>query len=247
MDATEDLAKRWEKLQLSTEESSCFHVKQEVHQGFEGLGKQCIMAKAMVDKNVNSEAFRVTMSQIWRLEGWVRFKELGDQSFLIEFQKMMDKEKVLGGRTWFFDRCLLAIQEVDETQSINALQFRYEPFWVQLHNLPLVTVTETFGEEFAASIGPVIRVEAGSDGRAWGRCLRVRVAVDLHKPLMRGKWLGVDGKQHWISFKYERLQNFCFQCDTLSHKGRTCVRSRVDQQSDDLNLLQFGLGYELNP
>ncbi|XP_042972989.1 uncharacterized protein LOC122304790 [Carya illinoinensis] len=237
MDATGDLTKRWEKLQLSTEESSCFHITQGVHQDSEGLGKQCLVAKAMAEKLVNSEAFHITMSQLWRLEGWVSFKELGDQSFLIEFQKVKDKEKVLAGRPWFFDRCLLAIQEVDESQSINALQFCYEPFWVQLHNLPLVTMTETFGEEFAASIGPVIRVDAGSDGRAWGRCLRVRVAVDLQKALMRGKWLGVDGKQHWISFKYERLQNFCFQCGTLSHKGRNCVRSRDEQQSDDPKLM----------
>lgn len=88
---------------------------------------------------------------------------------------------------WFFDRSLLTLQEIDDAVSINGLKFRYEPFWVQLHKLPLATMNEKVGEQFAASIGHVIRVEAELDGRAWGRCLRVRVAVDLHKTLLRGK------------------------------------------------------------
>ncbi|XP_042944688.1 uncharacterized protein LOC122278575 [Carya illinoinensis] len=181
MNAAEELAKQWETLHLTKEESLCFHVQQEATRGH---GNLCIVGKELVEKSVNSKAFRVTLSQVWRLEGWVKFKELGDQCFLLEFQKMVDKEKVLSGRPWFFDRSLLALQEVDETILINVLQFAYESFWIQLHNPPLATMTKLFGEAFASSIGPVIRVEVSANGHAWGRCLRVRVVVDLHKPLM---------------------------------------------------------------
>ncbi|XP_041004014.1 uncharacterized protein LOC121249369 [Juglans microcarpa x Juglans regia] len=111
------------------------------------------------------------MSQVWRLEGWVRFKEVGGQSFLIEFQQVTNKEKVLSGRPWFFDRNLVTLQEVDDSVSINSMHFKFEPFWVQLHNLPLATMTEEVGNQFGASIGHVIRVDAEFDGLAWGRCL----------------------------------------------------------------------------
>ena len=96
----------------------------------------------------------------------MRFKDLGDQRFLIEFQKLTDKEKVLSGRPWFFDRNLLTLLEVDETVSIAGLQFKFEPFWVQLHNMPLAAMTEELGEAFGTSIGHVIQVEAESDGLA---------------------------------------------------------------------------------
>lgn len=83
--------------------------------------KHCIVGRVLFEKNVNSEAFQVTMSQIWRLEGWVCFKELWVQCFLIEFHNMADKDKILSGHHWFFDRSLLTLLEVDETVSINAL------------------------------------------------------------------------------------------------------------------------------
>ncbi|KAF5445284.1 hypothetical protein F2P56_034346 [Juglans regia] len=101
-------------------------------------------------------------------------------------------------------------------------------------------MTEGFGEPFAEAIGLVIRVEAEADGRAWGRCLRVRVAVELNKPLLREKWLRLDDKQHWISFKYERLQNFCFQCGILNHKGKGYSTACNTQQGDTLPPSQYG-------
>ncbi|KAF5445647.1 hypothetical protein F2P56_034685 [Juglans regia] len=236
----ENLATQWERFHLSKEESSCFQANPEQYTEEAARGKYCIVGKALTEKSVNSEGFRVTMSQIWKLDGWVIFKELGEQCFLIEFQKIVDKDRVLSGRHWFFDRHLLTMMEVNETIFIHALQFRFEPFWVHLHNLPLATMTEDFGQQFAGSIGHVIRMEAEADGRAWRRCLRVRVAVDLHKPLLRGKWLKLGEKQHWISFKYERLQSFCFKCGVLSHKGRNCARLRAEQQGDEQASYQFG-------
>ncbi|XP_042958117.1 uncharacterized protein LOC122293665 [Carya illinoinensis] len=198
----EELASRWEKLNLSKEEETIFHVKSESVKEGSIRGKYCINGKVLSDKGINNEAFRTTMSQVWRLEGWVRFKDLGDQRFLIEFQRLTDKEKVLSGRPWFFDRNLLNLLEVDETVSIAGLQFKFEPFWVQLHNMPLTSMTEELGEAFGTSIGHVIRVEAEFDGLARGKCLRLRVAVDLHKPLLRGKWLQFEENMYWSEFLF---------------------------------------------
>ncbi|XP_042950274.1 uncharacterized protein LOC122282385 [Carya illinoinensis] len=186
------------------------------------------------------------MTQVWRLEGCVRFKDLNDQCFLIEFQKVQDKEKVLSGRPWCFDRNLLTLQEVDAKTSINATQFRFEPFWVQCHNLPLAAVNEDIGEKLGNCIGHVIRVDTDSDGSAWGRCLRVRTAIDLHKPLLRGKWMEFEGLRHWISFKYERLQAFCFHCGVLYHKGKICSRYKLEVHPEEIQY-QYGSWLRAQP
>ena len=94
-------------------------------------------------------------------------------------------------------------------------------------------MTEEIGEELGASIEHVIRVEVEANGRAWGRCLRVRIAVDLHKLLLRGKWLMSNDQKYWISFKYERLQSFCFHCGVLFHKGKSCSRPRYGIQAEE--------------
>ncbi|XP_042979953.1 uncharacterized protein LOC122310122 [Carya illinoinensis] len=167
----EDLTKRWERLQLSTEETNMVKITAEESKDTKLRGKWCLVGKVLSEKGVNNEPFRITMSQIWRLNGWVKFKYLNEQVFLIEFQSEQDLRKVLGGRPWVFDRNLLTLQEVNENESINALQFRYEPFWVQCHNFPLTAMNETIGEKSGSSFGHVVWVESDSDGLALGRCL----------------------------------------------------------------------------
>lgn len=189
---------------------------------------------------MNNEAFRKTMAQVWKLVGWVRFKELGDQNFLIEFQHLHDKDKVLSGRPWFFYRNLLTVLEVAESNVLNSIQFKFEPFWVQLHNIPLAAMTEEVGSQFGETIGHVIRVDADSDGSKWGKCLRMRVAIDMNKPLLRGRWLSFKGHQYWISLKYERLQSFCFHCGILFHQGKGCNRPRNEQMREGVNKEQLG-------
>lgn len=54
-----------------------------------------------------------------------------------------------------------------------------------------------------------------------GSFIRVKVAVDITLPLCRGHLVSLsDGKQVWISFRYERLPNLCYWCGRLTHDDR---------------------------
>lgn len=53
--------------------------------------------------------------------------------------------------------------------------------------------------------------------------MRVRVRLDVRKPLMRRKKLINDeGEAFFVRFKYERLILFCFLCGRLSHHDSYC-------------------------
>lgn len=43
------------------------------------------------------------MAKVWTTTGWITFKEFGPNKFLLEFQLLADKRKVLQGRPWSFD------------------------------------------------------------------------------------------------------------------------------------------------
>ena len=44
-----------------------------------------------------------------------------------------------------------------------------------------------------------------------GKWLRVRVNINVHKPLKRGKLISVEGGKKVLAwFKYERLPDFCY-------------------------------------
>ena len=56
-----------------------------------------------------------------------------------------------------------------------------------------------------------------------GGFMRVRVLVDVSQPLCRGRVICLeDGKELWVSFKYERLPNLCYWCGRLTHNDRDC-------------------------
>ncbi|CAL5399690.1 unnamed protein product [Camellia sinensis] len=67
-------------------------------------------------------------------------------------------------------------------------------FWVQIHNLPLISMTREVGKLIGNKVGLLVDVEYGSDGAAVGCYLRIRVQIDISKPLRRGVKLSVHNR-----------------------------------------------------
>lgn len=73
------------------------------------------------------------------------------------------------------------------------------------------------GYKIGASLGVVKDVDVTDDVVGWGRCLRIRVLLDLTKPLDRGRALTLNGKTIWVRFKFEKLPPFCYSCGRMIH------------------------------
>ena len=72
-----------------------------------------------------------------------------------------------------------------------------------------------------SQVGTVIKKpEAEGEG---GSFMRVRVRVDITIPVSRGRMVSLgQGKEIWVSFKYECLPNICYWCGYLTHDDRDC-------------------------
>lgn len=58
---------------------------------------------------------------------------------------------------------------------------------------------------------------------AVGRVLRIKVLIDIRKPLMRGITAKVESmEKKWCSFPYEFLPDFCYTCGHIGHIDTQC-------------------------
>lgn len=126
----------------------------------------------------------------------------------MSFSDGEDKRRVLEGH--LFDRHIFALQDFDGQTPPSRMNFNHSPIWIQIHDMLLVCMTKSVGSKIGDSIGKLESVDVANLGTGWRRYLRIRVNIDLMKPLERGRALHLDDKVTWVSFKYEKLPLFCF-------------------------------------
>lgn len=71
------------------------------------------------------------MQTIWKLQGNVKFRKVGTNFFIVEFQDVQDLQKVQDGRRpGTFDQNLLCLTNYDRRLSPQQIVFNKEPMWV---------------------------------------------------------------------------------------------------------------------
>ncbi|KAF7124222.1 hypothetical protein RHSIM_Rhsim12G0079700 [Rhododendron simsii] len=89
--------------------------------------------------------------------------------------------------------------------------------------LPLGYQNEASGKIIAKSLGDLISIQDPNDWRNSVKCLRLRVWIDINKPLKKGFFLKRSNMEDlWVPFKYERLSEYCFECGRIGHSIPDC-------------------------
>lgn len=58
--------------------------------------------------------------------------------------------------------------------------------------------------------------------------MRVRVMINIFKPLSTGCWVPrPELPKTWVVFRYEKLQGLCFNCGIIGHELKSCQREKV--------------------
>ena len=132
---------------------------------------------------------------------------------------------------WNFDNNLLLLCRWRRGLSAANIKFTHSPFWVQIWGLPFELMSEEVGRELGNSIGRFIEMDRQARQSEQAKFIRIRVDLLLDKPLRReGRVASVEGEKCWVSFRYERLPIFCFQCGKLGHNEKHCL-DPPDQQN----------------
>jgi hypothetical protein len=218
----EVLANMWGKFSLFEDECLGVTVENEELNPLLVRGKVCAVGKILVDRVIPKDSFKCPLSRAWRQKGNISFKSLGKNLFIVEFDTEWDKARVLEGIPWLFDGYLVSVVDFDGTIPPSRMNFDNAAFWIRTYNLPPACMRKAIGLKIGSSMGPVKKVDVIEGEAGWDEYLRVRVMLDLTKPLARGRMLHLKEKYVWIDFKYERLPKFCFHCGVISHGKGGC-------------------------
>jgi hypothetical protein len=160
----------------------------------------------------------------WGNPKGMEYRSVGDNTFIVEFATKLDKDRVEAGAPWTVGKHAVLINNFDARQRPSDVCFDKLTLWARIKNPRFELMNMCWGEELGAKLGKVECVEADSQGRAWGDYLRVRVTVDITKPLLR--WVTAYSKNHreFETFEvvYERLPHYCFSCGLLGHSSMEC-------------------------
>ncbi|KAL0006983.1 hypothetical protein SO802_008485 [Lithocarpus litseifolius] len=103
----------------------------------------------------------------------------------------------------------------------------------QVHGLPLLWKTEENLRRIGSRMGSVLEVDlTGEPGGAWKKFIRIRVEVDITKPLSPGVFLSWPNKSDlWIGLKYEKIADLCYRCGIIGHDQKICSAEVFQQKN----------------
>ncbi|KAI5014210.1 hypothetical protein ZWY2020_055600 [Hordeum vulgare] len=154
-----------------------------------------------------------------------------------------------------FEKDLVVVEDYDPGKRPEDYEFNEIPIWMRVFSLPLGMMNEVTTEEIGNLVGSFVEADVGADGVAMGKFLRVKIRMNIDKPIMRGfmlddaedggrqkqkKKMSIDGggeeeEGAWCRFEYEFLPEFCYVCGMVGHSERAC-----DMQLDKNRRAQFG-------
>ncbi|XP_057432418.1 uncharacterized protein LOC130725185 [Lotus japonicus] len=147
---------------------------------------------------------------------------MGSNLFTVRFHNPQDRDRILRAGPWNFDKFLMVMTKLEVDEVPSQVPLTKAPFWVQVHDFPPRLRSDATARAIGKVLGEFMEWDHADKHRD-GQFLRVRVMLDVTRPLLRGSRLARANKEPLrVRFKYERLGNVCNRCGKLDHYSKDC-------------------------
>lgn len=228
----DEITNKCANLQITSDESSVISFEEAPDESDESGIALSLVGKVLTIRPYNFEAMKKTLNQIWSISKSALFRTIENGLFVVQFANPRDKTKVMAGRPWSFDQNLVLFNEIEGNAQPSNIALSHSPFWLRLYNLPMDSRTENRIRMIGSGVGTVLEVDF--DGIVWDKSARVKVLVDVSKPLRRIQQIrSKGGDVAIVEVKYERLPNFCYVCGILGHIELDCLRVPEEDRTEE--------------
>jgi hypothetical protein len=208
-------------------------------------GAFSMIGQLISTKPLNPQTVCDTLQHAWKFALPLSFAVVGHHKYLFGVPLQAHVTKILDLGPWNVRGSLLLLQPWTPELAITEIQLHLCPFWVQVHGLPCQNMAAVNSVIIGQRIGKILEVDdLDSTGPICQPFLRFRVALDTSKPLLPGFFLPRPGKEPlWISFRYERLGDYCTLCGLIGHKKNQCLQppNRISPEKYRIPLQTFSL------
>uniref|UniRef100_A0A7N2MXZ0 DUF4283 domain-containing protein n=1 Tax=Quercus lobata TaxID=97700 RepID=A0A7N2MXZ0_QUELO len=174
------LEEMWARFSLSKEEDRGAEVS--------GQGESTahhLAGKFLTKRVINVDAVARTFKPLWKPRGELKIRDVGENILLFEFEDCLDLERVLEFEPWSYDKSLVVFQRALDAESALTLDYTRCSFWIQIHNVPDYLLSQEIVESVGKTLGKVLQVADPEDDGVSGEFLRVRISLDILRPLPR--------------------------------------------------------------
>ncbi|XP_031101947.1 uncharacterized protein LOC116005850 [Ipomoea triloba] len=183
------------------------------------------VGRLVTQKPVRFAFFQDTMARVWMPSMGVNMTELQPRKYLFRFYHEKDISRVITEGPWTYEQNLLIMKRVQPGEDPESIPLTHAEFWIQVHSLPVGFRSEVVVTMIGSFLGTLIQVDDRNFDGLMRMFYRVRVAIDVAKPLKKQMKLKKDnGDWAFIDFKYERLPTFYFLCGVIGHGDKFCPK-----------------------
>ena len=106
------------------------------------------------------------------------------------------------------------IEEYDGIIKPSIVKFKNLALWVHVYDLPTGFITKNIGRQVEYKIIEILMVDLDDEINGWRDYLRIRVKLDVEKPLTKIVYVSMGEKRRCLAFhvKYDKLSKFCAVC-----------------------------------
>ncbi|KAM6549548.1 hypothetical protein CsatB_021224 [Cannabis sativa] len=184
-----------------------------------------LVGRFLTKRSIDFQAMQNKMAVLWQPGRGMYVKELEHNLYLFQFYHEVDIERVMEGSPWTFDRVPLIFERLKQGENPRTVMLNKLEFWIQIHNLTTGFMSERVIRDLGNYLGSFVKSDPNNFIGVWRDFFRVRVKINIDKPLKRKKKLErIGGIVCYAQFKYEDLSTFCFICGILGHSERFCEK-----------------------
>lgn len=164
-----------------------------------------LIGRVVISRELSRISLKANVSRLLNPVKGMDFHYLDQNRFTHTFHHKVDLQNALKGCPWSLEKHALLLALRDPKYRPMDQPLNEITVMIRVHNLPMKYCTSNVARTIGSMI--VSFVDLPKDGTGeYLHFFRIKITVDVTKPLMRGIHLQSDGKpKEWFQVSYERL------------------------------------------